>query len=425
MVLLPAVFAQQPLAQPGGTVTGHVLCGDTQRPARFAQVMLFSVPAETQAPKSSNASELAQFTANMRAQREGINLVQTQTGADGSFMLQDVSPGEYYLLGALSGYMRPQTLIQAAFDAGADMKEPLPNVPIVRVISNRGAKADLTLQRGGVIAGRVMWDDGMPVVHARVDIMQANGKRKQLPPQFTMVSMNAGVTGANAGATAYTDDTGQYRIVGLAADEYIVEATVETGSEFTMKNGVMTRGSIGIQNGTVTAGSTERAAPLIVFAPAAFHKADAKSVKLDTAEEHDDEQVTINLSGLYTVSGQVLSAETQHGVNTGVVHLEDSQDAQFQRWADVDQDGNFSVAFVPPGTYTLHVTGAADTEPGTKPTTSLAINVVVDHTVRSYEDSKQDVTVLDNDVPGENIEVKPSKTTEKDIDLDELMKGLH
>ena len=37
---------QTTIGAAGGTVTGHVICGDTQRPARFASVMLFGVPAE-------------------------------------------------------------------------------------------------------------------------------------------------------------------------------------------------------------------------------------------------------------------------------------------------------------------------------------------------------------------------------------------
>ena len=43
-------LAQQAASAAGtGTVTGHVTCGDTQRPARFASVTLFGVPVEVKA----------------------------------------------------------------------------------------------------------------------------------------------------------------------------------------------------------------------------------------------------------------------------------------------------------------------------------------------------------------------------------------
>jgi hypothetical protein len=97
--------AQQPASANGtGTVTGHVTCGDTQRPARFATVALFGVPAQvTAAPK---ADPNADSTAMMQAMADALkslgktNLVQTQTGTDGSFIATDVAPGDYYLFAA-------------------------------------------------------------------------------------------------------------------------------------------------------------------------------------------------------------------------------------------------------------------------------------------------------------------------------------
>ena len=56
-VLLTSLLTLSATAQPAsaagtGVVTGHVVAGDTQRPARFAHVILFGVPTELTDAKS-------------------------------------------------------------------------------------------------------------------------------------------------------------------------------------------------------------------------------------------------------------------------------------------------------------------------------------------------------------------------------------
>jgi len=118
----------------------------------------------------------------------------------------------------------------------------------------------------------------------------------------------------------------------------------------------------------------------------------------------------------------VASAEDHHGLNSGSVKLEDAQDKEFSRTAGVDANGNFVVTFVPPGTYNLTVSDAADTEPSKKEQTGL-VKFAMDHTLRSYQEGKQSVIVGDNDVTGLSFELAPAKTTKKDPDLNELMKN--
>jgi hypothetical protein len=162
--------------------------------------------------------------------------------------------------------------------------------------------------------------------------------------------------------------------------------------------------------------------PLTIYAPATVHKAEAKALTLHSAEDRGDEEVTIKLAGMRTVSGRVTSLEDHHGLNAGTVKLEDSQDKEFSRSAGVDASGNFSVTFVPPGTYNLTVSGGADKEPSKKEQTG-PVRFAVDQTVRSYQDGKQSVIVNDNDVTGLSIELAPSKTTKKDFDPNDLIKN--
>src|ERR1700675_2008850 len=87
-------FAQAQQSTPaavGGTVTGHVTCGDTQRPARFATVVLFGVPAEiTPGAKPGATPDAAQIKDAEKAM-SATSMVQTQTDVDGNFFAGGVA----------------------------------------------------------------------------------------------------------------------------------------------------------------------------------------------------------------------------------------------------------------------------------------------------------------------------------------------
>lgn len=414
VVFGPSCFAQQALeTAPGGIVTGHVTCSDTQRPARFAQVMLFGVPKEvTSAPKLDAGADSTQIAAAIKAgfgQLSKLNMVQTQTGIDGGFSAAGVAPGDYYVFGSVAGYVQPKNIVQAAYDAGADLSKPIPGVPIVHVVAERSTQADVTVDRGAAISGRVIWDDGSPVARAIVTVISAKGKSDELPREFSLLSLGSAMMGGG-GLASISDDLGHFRIAGLAPGDYFVKATFQTSSQFAMQGGAMNFKSLAV------------ASPLVVFAPAALHQVDAKSVTLHAAEDRGDEEVTINLSGMRVVSGRVASLEDHHGLNSASVKLQDAQDKDLVRSSDVDTNGNFSVTFVPPGTYNLLVTDGADTEPAKKDPSSK-VKFPTDHTLRSYQDGKQSVVVGENDVTGLSIELAPAKTVKKEISLDDLIKN--
>ncbi len=415
LALIAAMFvfghpssAQQPsTATPGGTVTGHVICGDTQRPARFAGVMLFGVPKEAApVPKLDDDADATQVAALMKATLGSMNLVQTQTGMDGGFTVNNVAPGDYYIFASVAGYVQPMNIVQAAFDAGADLSKAIPGVPIVHVAAERTAQVDVTADRGAAISGKVLWDDGAPVSHAIVTTVSAKAKEDKLPPQFNMLA----IAGGAGGGLAFSDDLGRFRIAGLRPGDYVVKVTFQTNSQFAMQGGVMNLNGAGAST------------PLTIYAPATFHKTEAKAVTLHTAEDRGDEEVTIRLAGMRSVSGRVTSQEDHHGLNSGTVKLEDSRDKEFSRTAGVDANGNFTVTFVPPGTYNLTVNGGADKEPSKKEPTGL-VKISRDHTVRSYQDGKQSVVVGENDVTELSIELTPSKTAKKDLDPNDLFKN--
>lgn len=403
------VGAQQ-TAPPGGTVTGHVTCSDTQRPARFASVMLFGVPgAGTVMPPPAPVTDAKDNAQMMAAMKQGMDLlnntnyVVTQTDEEGAFSATGVAPGDYYVFASVPGYVQPVNMVKAALEAGADPQKPLPGVPMVHVSAARESLANVSIDRGAAISGKVVWEDGSPVTKATVTVVAAKGE-KPIPPAYSMVMV--GSIGAG-GVIAITDDLGRFRIAGLAPGDYYVKASLQTKSQFSMQKGKM--------NLNLSQLAAEK--PLAIFAPAAFHQASAKAVTLTAGQDVDGEDIAINLTSLHSVSGRIASAEDHHSINSGTVSLIDAGDKDFSRSASVDADGTFTVRFVPPGNYTLKVEDVADTVPSTKKPSKGLLNFDSDETVKSYDDGKQQVIVADDDVMGQSIELTPSATMKKPLDI--------
>jgi len=382
-----------------GMVTGHVTCGDTQRPARFAAVILFGVPEQmTTVPKlDPHADSAAQAAAIADALKSigKTNMVQSQTGTDGAYTATDVAPGDYYVFAASSGYISPLNQVQALIAGGADMKKPLPGVQVVHVTAEHTAMADVTMERGAAVSGTISWDDGSPVTGAIMAVTPAKGDSKQPPSQFGMLAVASALT-----SLSISDDLGHYRISGLAPGDYIVAATIRVGQQMGLGAGM---------NLAKMMANT----PLVVYAPAAFHKADAKPVTLHTAEDLRDQAMTLKLGGLHSVSGTVSSVVDHHGINSATVRLQDTADKDFSRSASVDAAGNFSVTFVPPGTYSLKVTDAEDTEPKPK-TDKPNLFGPGTKTLRSYVDGKLNVIVTDSDLTGQNVALAVDSNPKKE-----------
>src|SRR3954471_23954520 len=132
----------------------------------------------------------------------------TSTGVDGRFSMQG-DPGEYRLVATGNGYVR-----QAYGQKDARRPGTIITVAAGQTIN------DIKFQMvpGGVIAGRVIDEDGEPLAGVMVQVLRASyqdGERRLEP----------------AGGTVRTDDRGEYRIFGLLPRRYYVNATRRSGME--------------------------------------------------------------------------------------------------------------------------------------------------------------------------------------------------
>jgi hypothetical protein len=365
---LAAASQRIPLSTAGnatGSVTGTVLASDTQRPVRLAQVQFIST-------QQSDG-------------RGGFGATNARTDIDGNFTA-NVAPGDYYVTATATGYISTREKMQVVTAAGGDPDTVLAALPQVHVVAGETSNATVTIDRGGALAGHVSWEDGSPA--AGVSVSASPGTTAP-PSNSTANSLLRGFGGFGGTPYATTDDRGNFRMSGLAADDYVVLTTLQPSGQF----GGFNRGS-------------QYASPVRIYAPGVFRRSAAKALSVRAGEDRTDIQIVLDLRGLHTVSGAAGSVNTGSAVASGRVTLVDPNDSSLQISGSIAPTGEFKLAYVPPGTYTLQVSGGSS-QPnvgfrrGESASTSAAV---------SYQPYTQTLVVGDTDVSGVAVMLTPVKS---------------
>jgi septal ring-binding cell division protein DamX len=342
-----------------GSVTGTVMARDTQRPARFATVMLQSVAG------NGGGGRYGSF---------GGGTLSTRTNAEGRFVFPNVAPGDYYAVASAVGYIGEHALLQYEFNTGADAGALLAGIPQVHVTADAASSVVITMERGGSVSGTVQWEDGSPAAGVSVSAQLA-AKQGAMPDALQAIP------GFDSGSFATSDDRGVFRLTGLATGDYIVQAQVlQTpfpGGRYT------------------SYGWTVR-----VYSPGVFHRPEAKAVSVRAGEERGDVRIVMDLRGLHTVSGSVGSVTAGQSIESGRVTLSDPKNPELQLMGSISATGQFTVSYVPPGSYTLQVSGASTTASGGYRGRGEAGGV-------SFRSFSEPVTVTDADVTGLAVTLTP------------------
>ena len=303
-----------------GTVTGVVICTDTGKPARFAEVQL--LPA-------------AAFSAGAQAANGNLDLEESAvTGLDGRFTIEAVPPGDYYAFATLNGYLDPERGIdfdRAKQKAGDDeqLAEALnqwkEHFAEVTVTVQHISELKLAIERGAEIDGTVSYDDSSPAIGMRFELL-----RKTAQGNWTAV----GDSGGDKTLEEKSDSHGHYGITNLLAGEYKVCTLLPVRSKESVPG--------------VCLGSS-------------FRKKNAEAVKVSAGEIRAGTDIVIPLTGMYTIGGNVAVGMDGHAPSSAKIHLLYADDREEARAANMQRDGGFSFAYVPAGDYILRVTGAQDT----------------------------------------------------------------
>ena len=165
-------------AQGTSVIRGLVSAADTNTPLRRAQVMAIS--AETRSSRAATSD------------------------ANGRFELTGLPAGRWTVTASKGGFVSRQYGQRRSFES----------VEPIDLGDGERFTANFTLARGGVITGRVSDEFGDAITGARVEVLRSEmtqGRRRLTP----------------VSVTSQTDDTGSFRVYGLAPGEYYVAARLQ------------------------------------------------------------------------------------------------------------------------------------------------------------------------------------------------------
>jgi carboxypeptidase family protein len=276
------------------TIRGHVVGADSGQPLRHALVRV-----QPMGPLDGGATSVV---------REPKS---TSTDADGRFELTDLQPGRYILTATRNTYV-PFTWGQTQNGA--------PN-PLELRAGEVNEHVDFSLQRGGVVTGRIVDEFGEPMSNLQVAAMQTrsiNGKRDLIQTGF-----------------ATTDDLGEFRIFGLAPGQYSVKATWHRPGPAPDPT------------------SPDRTGYPETFFPGTTEADEAQRFTLRAGQTVSDLAMALTPISTVRLEGTIVDADGRPMTGTTLIVGKTSGNSGFFSGAPVRPDGTFLVASLTPGEYLL------------------------------------------------------------------------
>lgn len=350
--LSPIAIAQTAAApqELTGTVSGHVFCGDTSQPARFARVSLqpastSSRPAKSVKPASRNTAGGDHAAGDHAPASSGITV---GTGLDGAFTLTRVKPGPYYVVVEKDGYINPRAMFTAK-----EIEDPTPQLraiieaalPRINVEAAHTERADVRLERGAAVSGTVLFDDGTPAGEISVKLLHKDAAGKWVALAGSSRNFGAGIP---------TDDRGHFRMASLLPDTYLLQAemVLSDSKSTTTENSDGRKMQFVLDTARFTLPFYGRGTP---------HQDEAKPFTLRTGDERTGEDMTLPISDLHRLTGHVAAGPDAHFVNAATLELVTRDDQKVLATSSISRDdGLFHFEFVPNGDFLLRVSNARD-----------------------------------------------------------------
>ena len=420
-ISIPSCAQQPPNA--GSTVTGHVFCADTNAPARFAKVLLKSAegdhrgeefmkrisdnmekiagkdgepapPAKPATPDKPLTDDKKQaMAAASKGMNAALDMMNASTvGLNGEFKVTGVKPGTYYVHVIYAGYIDDYDQFSDEDFAGTDpeIRARIAKIPSITVTGTDSARADVTLERGAAISGRILFDDGSPAAGWTLSVIKPGTKENAADAAQAVMNQSLALSGAVQ--LAKSDDLGHFRITGLTPGEYAVRAT-------------MIAPSIGVTAGNIMEGGS--GINLTVYSGSTFNRADAKPLTVAAGEEYSGAEITVPASSLHNITGHVNAKSDGHTLNTGHVVLTSKSNPALHVIAAIRSDGSFHFEYLPSGiVYTLTTADAADGKitPSANPG-FMGLNMPNTEILAKYETGSTDVLLGDADIDSIQLNV--------------------
>jgi protocatechuate 3,4-dioxygenase beta subunit len=323
-VFIPAADAQE-VSQTIQVIRGAAEGGPMQvlPPGRQAKTGTGGVKGRVVANDTGTAVRRAQ----VRISGPDIGTKTALTDAQGRYEFRDLPAGRFNVSVSKSGFVTMSFGQNRPFEPGR---------PIELVDAQKMDKADVSLPRGSVLAGRVADEFGEAVAEAEVTAMRmqfTNGRRRLVP----------------SGRNGTTNDLGQFRIYGLPPGEYYVSAT--------LRNMITMMDALGGGPGGPT-GSNQSAGYAATYYPSTPTPGEAQRIALAVGQELASVDIQLQPVKLAKISGNAIGSDGKPMTGAMVMLMPAMKDAmQFMPGGTsrTDANGNFTLNGVTPGEYSLQI----------------------------------------------------------------------
>jgi len=251
--------------------------------------------------------------------------VRATTDSDGNYRITGIPAGSYQV--------SPMSPVYVVADLG-EMRAR--GGTLLLSEGEQVQDVDFSLERGGVIEGRVTDAGGHPVVEERLTLMPANQSRQNRP-----------MYGPVMGVGAITDDRGVYRIYGLPAGQY----KISVGRD---------------DDGYYWSAGVGRVAYKRTFYPDATDPAEAKVIDVTEGSEATNIDITLGqtLPG-FVASGKVVDGDTGRpvtGVRLGLRRVLNNDYAGVNASVNANSQGEFRLENITRGKYVVLILPLPGTE---------------------------------------------------------------
>jgi protocatechuate 3,4-dioxygenase beta subunit len=267
--------------------------------------------------------------AQVRISSPDIGTKSSMTDAQGRFEFRELPAGRFTLTVSKAGFVTMQYGQTRPFEQGKS---------IDLADGQSMDRADLSLPRGSVLAGRIVDEFGEAVAEAEVQAMRMqfqNGRRRLTP----------------SGRIGVTNDLGQFRIYGLPPGEYYVSASLRNTSPlmFEMLGGGGPAGPQGANQNTGYAST---------YFPGTPNPAEAQRVTVAVGQELASVDIQLQPVRLARITGTAIGSDGKPMANAMVMLMPAMRDTMMFMpggSSRTNSDGQFTLNGVTPGEYSLQI----------------------------------------------------------------------
>ena len=301
---------------------GRVFYQDTSRPVRRGWIGFHKVRELVEPKNDGNEGKIVAVSRSYGSEKYVL------TNDDGEFVMKGVKAGIY----------QPIVKVQGVLNPGYNESE---NTDFQQITIDGASEiqTNIGVQRGGAISGRVLYNDGEPVIGARMQILTKKDSRYEPYSSDRNSFVNSSIT----------DDRGFYRFTALPANEYFV---------FVTEPSVQTDSGSGTKNNNVSPFNSD--SELKTFYPNVAEVKEARPISISPGQEQADTNITVPDHRLFKISGMVVAKTDNLPLKNMRVSFQKISDDGVMSFGDyqakqtvTDAQGNWTLIDLPAGKYRI------------------------------------------------------------------------